>query len=68
MYFTDITTGIQAVSAAGAVPGVLDTSAMSGDFAVYLSIHGLDPGKTATIAIEDTASASAFSDANQLAT
>lgn len=63
----DITTGLQSVSAAGAVTGSLDTSGNTGDYTIWLRVAGLDAGKRAIIAIEDTANASAFSDARQVA-
>lgn len=62
----DITTGVQTVSTAGAVTGTLDTSAFTGDYTIHLRIVGLSAGKRALIAIEDTANASAFSDARQI--
>ncbi len=64
---TDITTGEQAVAAAGAITGSLDTSALSGNYTVKLRVRGLSSGKVAVIAIEDTANASAFSEAVQVA-
>lgn len=63
----DITTAVQTVTAAGVVTGTLNTSAMSGDYTVFLNVSGLTEGATAAIAIEDTASSSAFSDAQQQA-
>lgn len=61
----DITTGVQTVTATGVVTGTLNTSAMNGDYTVFLNISGLTQGSTATIAIEDTASSTPFSDAQQ---
>lgn len=63
MTVTDITTGVQSISATGAVTGTLDTSALTGDFTVNIQVSGLTAGKTAIISLEDTANASAFSDA-----
>jgi len=63
----DITTGVQTLTAAGVVTGTLNTSAMSGDYTVFLNVSGLTEGATAAIAIEDTASSTAFSDAQQQA-
>ncbi len=63
----DITTGVQTVTSAGVVTGTLNTSAMSGDYTVFLNISGLTQGSAATIAIEDTASSTPFSDAQQQA-
>jgi hypothetical protein len=54
---TDITTGLQTVSAAGAVTGTLDISGMSGDFTVKVRVAALGAGKTAVIALEDTVNA-----------
>lgn len=64
---TNITTGEQSVSATGAVTGSLDTSALTGDYTVKLRVWGLTSAQSAMIAIEDTANASAFSDAKQVA-
>ena len=64
---SDITTGVQTVTAAGVVTGTLNTSALSGDYTVFLNVSGLTQGAAATIAIEDTASSTAFSDAQQQA-
>lgn len=65
----DITTGEQAVTAAGAVTGSLDTSALAVTAlkSVKLTVRGLAAGKRAVFAIEDTANASAFSEAVQVA-
>lgn len=65
---TDITTGAQTVTATGPVTGTLDTSALSGDYTVWIQVDGLTAGATAHIAVEDTASATAFSDAQAQAT
>lgn len=59
----DITTGVQSVSATGAVTGTLDTSGLTGDYSVFIGISGLTAGKTVIVSLEDTANASAFSDA-----
>lgn len=65
---TNITTGEQAVTAAGAVTGSLDTSASTFTFnTIKVSVRGLSATKRAVFAIEDTANASAFSDAVQVA-
>lgn len=58
-----ITTGVQAPTTTGAITGTLDTSTLSGKFCIKVRVAALGAGKTAIIAIEDTASASAFSDA-----
>jgi hypothetical protein len=63
----DITTGVQTATATGAVTGVLSTSAMSGQFTIFVDICGLGIGQTATVAIQDTASSTPFSDANTVA-
>jgi hypothetical protein len=59
----DITNGAQVVTAAGPIPGALSTSALSAIPTLQLKVTGLSHGATARIAIEDTASAIAFSDA-----
>jgi len=68
----DITTGEQAVATAGAVTGSLNTAAMAvgppaGFSTIKLMVRGLATGKRALFAIEDTASASPFNDAIQVA-
>jgi hypothetical protein len=70
----NITTGEQTVAAAGAVTGSLDTSALNGplsttpgSFTIKLRVRGLSSGKRAIFAIEDTANATPFSDAVQVA-
>ncbi len=60
-----ITTGAQSPTTAGAITGVLDTSGLTGDFTIKLRVTALGAGKKATIALEDTANATAFSDALQ---
>jgi hypothetical protein len=67
MAVKDITNGLQAVSAAGAVSGTLDTSSFSGPYTIKVRVPELGAGKRALIAIEDTASATAFSDARPVA-
>jgi hypothetical protein len=62
---TDITSGIQTRTTAGAFTGSLDTSALTGKYGVKVRL-GLTAG-VAVVALEDTANAS-FSDAIQLAT
>jgi hypothetical protein len=54
------------VSSPGAI-GTLDTSALAGDFTLVVVVNNLAAGKKARIAIEDTASATAFSDAQTVA-
>lgn len=63
----DITTGAQTVTAAGAVTGTLSTAALTSLPTIKLDIGGLTAGATARIAIEDTASSTAFSDAQAAA-
>lgn len=63
MIQTEITTGIQTVTSTGAVPGTLDTSALSGDFTIKVQVLDLTAGSTARIVVEDTANATPFSDA-----
>ncbi len=63
---TDITTATQTVTSAGAIPGSLDTSALTGKYAVKLRF-GLTTG-VAVVALEDTASSGTpFDDAIQVA-
>ena len=68
---TDITTGEQTVATAGAVTGTPDTSGFTpvngGFHSIKLLVRGLSNGKRALFAIEDTANASPFSDATQIA-
>jgi hypothetical protein len=63
----DITTGVQTVSATGPVTGVLSTSGTIGEFTIFVDVFGLGVGQAATVEIQDTASSSAFSDANTVA-
>jgi len=51
-----ITTGPQTLTAPGAFTGVLDTSALAGDFTIELAITALTPATSARIAIEDATS------------
>lgn len=63
---TAITTGVQTVTATGAVTGTLDTSGFSGDYTIKVRVASLSSASgtpAAIIAIQDTANASAFSDA-----
>jgi hypothetical protein len=62
---TDITTGTQTVTTTGAITGSLDTSALIAAYTVKAKLK-LDKG-VAIVALEDTANASAFSDAVQVA-
>lgn len=55
------------VNATGAVTGTLDTSALAGDFTLVVVVNNLATGKKARIAIEDTANATPFSDAQPVA-
>ena len=68
---SDITTGPQTVSAAGAVTGVLSTADIlaTADLTVRLHILGMTAAKNALISFEDTALAgvNAFTDAHQVA-
>lgn len=63
----DITTGAQAVTTTGAVTGSLDTSALTGDYTIKIRVSALGSGKRAVIALEDTAHATPFSEAIQVA-
>ena len=54
---TDITTGVQTITSAGAVTGSLDISGLSGDFTVKVRVTALTAAKTAVIALEDTVDA-----------
>lgn len=62
----DITTGTQTVTASGPVTGTLDTSALAAAPGIRLNITAFS-GTSARIAIEDTASATEFSDAQPAA-
>jgi hypothetical protein len=62
---TNITTGAQTVSATGAVTGSLATATLTGDYTVKIRVSGLAAGKSLQVALEDTANASAFSEATQ---
>ncbi|MGC2660232.1 MAG: hypothetical protein WA324_19925 [Bryobacteraceae bacterium] len=61
-----INTSAQTVSAAGPVTGTLSTSSVSGNVTLSILVTNLTLGASMEIAIEDTASASAFSDALQV--
>lgn len=54
---SNITTGVQAVTAAGAVTGTLDISGLSGDFTVKVRVTELGADKVAVLALEDTVNA-----------
>lgn len=61
-----ITTGTQTVTGTGPVTGVLSTSAITGGtLTLKMKVANLTDAASMLIAIEDTASASAFSDAEQ---
>jgi hypothetical protein len=62
-----ISTGEVAVSAIGAVTGTLDTSTITGNFSIRCRVRDLTAGKKIMIALEDTASATPFTDAIQVA-
>ncbi len=63
---TAITTGEQSVTTTGAITGSLDTSALTGDYTVFLRVRGMTASTmNIQIALEDTANASAFSEALQ---
>lgn len=62
-----ITTGEQSVTATGAITGTLDTSTLTGEFRIRGRIRGLSGSQKIRIAIEDTANASAFSEATTVA-
>jgi hypothetical protein len=62
-----ITTGEQTVSAAGPVTGTLSTSAMSGNFSVKVRIRGLAQDLRIMLSLEDTSSATPFTDARTIA-
>jgi len=67
MVRTDITTGEQSVTAAGAVTGVLATAALAPFNTVKLICRGLTAGQRALFSVEDTANVTAFSDVRQVA-
>jgi hypothetical protein len=60
-----IITGAQSPTTAGAITGSLDTSAMTGDFTIKVRVSALSSGKKATLALEDTAHGTPFSEAIQ---
>ena len=62
---SDITTGEQTKTTTGAITGSLDTSALTGKYGVKLRMS-LTAG-VAVVALEDTANATPFSDAIQVA-
>jgi hypothetical protein len=62
-----ITTSEQVVTATGAVTGTLDTSAITGNFNLRIRVRDLTAGHKIMLSIEDTANASAFSDALPIA-
>jgi hypothetical protein len=63
---TAITTGERSVTTTGALTGSLDTSALTGDYTVFLRVRGMTLStQNIQIALEDTASASAFTEATQ---
>lgn len=57
-----ITTGMQAVSAAGPVAGTLSTASLPNLSTIYLEVAGLGAGATCRISIEDSATGT-FADA-----
>jgi hypothetical protein len=59
--------GSGTLTAAGAVGSPLDTSGLTGDFTLHITITSLTAGKKAVIAVEDTASATPFDDAIEVA-
>jgi hypothetical protein len=68
MTISNITTGEQSVTSTGAITGTLSTASLATDFTLKVRVRGLAAGDNILIAIEDTASASAFSDKTQIAT
>lgn len=64
---SEITTGEQTVTASGAVTGSLTTATLTGDYTVKVRVRGLGAGEGVLISIQDTASVTAFSDANNVA-
>jgi len=62
---SNITTGVQSDTTTGAITGSLDTSALTGKYAVKLRL-GLTAG-VAIVALEDTADATPYGDAVQVA-
>lgn len=67
MALNDITTGEQSVAASGPVTGTLDTSGLTSFKTIKVMVRGLNTGKRALFVIEDTANATPFSDALQVA-
>lgn len=64
---TNITTGEQSVTTTGAVTGSLSTSALSGNYTVKVRVRGLTSTQGILIVVEDTANATPFTDAHQVA-
>lgn len=62
-FINPITTSLQSPTVTGPVTGVLDTSALTGDFTLRIVFPALAAGKKAKFIIEDTANVTAFSDA-----
>jgi hypothetical protein len=67
MAIKPITTGEQTVTATGAVTGTLDTSTITGDYTVKVRVRDLTTGKKVMLAVEDTAGATPFTDAQAVA-
>jgi hypothetical protein len=63
---TAITTGPQTLTAAGTVTGVLSTAALTTIPTIRVDVTQMTPGK-ARIEVQDTASSTAFSDAQTVA-
>jgi hypothetical protein len=61
---TDITTGVQTVSAPGPVAGTLDVSGVVGDHTICLLITTLTAGKTCRLSLE--ASSDAFANTTSI--
>jgi hypothetical protein len=63
---SSISTGEQSVTSTGAITGSLNTASLTGDYTVKLRVRGLTLAtQNVMVALEDTANASAFSDALQ---
>jgi hypothetical protein len=64
----DITSAVQTVTATGPVTGTFPGAPIGGDFTIIVEVYGLTAGSLAQVNIEDTGSASPFSDAWEMFT
>jgi hypothetical protein len=66
MSINNITTGEQTITTTGPITGTLSTATLTTDFTITIRARGLNVGESMLLVIEDTASSSAFSDAEQV--